>query len=49
MQGRINDPRYPENLFAKMSHIHDHPGGESTEIHYWENLLTGERFGFKFM
>ena len=48
MQGRINDPAYPEDTFAKMSHIHEHPGGWQTEIHYWEDLTSGVRSGFKF-
>ncbi|HVC78162.1 MAG TPA: RHS repeat-associated core domain-containing protein [Candidatus Micrarchaeaceae archaeon] len=48
MQGRIKDLRYPGWLYAKMSHIHVHPGGVTTEIHYWQNLVTGRRFGFKF-
>jgi len=48
MQGRIKDPRYPENVWAKMEHVHNHPGGGRTVIHYWENLRTGAREGFKF-
>ncbi|MDR3414385.1 MAG: RHS repeat-associated core domain-containing protein, partial [Formivibrio sp.] len=43
MQGGINDPAFPENVWAKMQHVH----GDTT-IHYWLNLLTGERTGFKF-
>ena len=31
-----------------MQHVHEHPGGTKTVIHYWENLLTGVREGFKF-
>jgi hypothetical protein len=48
MQGKINDPRYPENVWAKMQHVHPHPDGTQTVIHYWENLQTGAREGFKF-
>jgi RHS repeat-associated protein len=48
MEGRINDPRYPEDDWAKMSHVHVGPGGVRTEVHYWENLKTGVREGFKF-
>jgi hypothetical protein len=48
MQGKIKDPKYPEGVWAKMHHVHEHPGGAETVIHYWENLLTGAREGFKF-
>ena len=48
MLGKIKDPRFPEDVFAKMSHVHKTPGGETIEIHYWEKVTTGERFGFKF-
>ena len=48
MQGKINDPEYPEDVWAKMQHVHEHPGGSQSVIHYWENLETGAREGFKF-
>ena len=48
MQGKINDPRYPEAIWAKMQHVHQHPGGNQTVIHYWQNLQTGLSHGFKF-
>jgi RHS repeat-associated protein len=48
MQGRINDPKYPEGLWAKMQHVHEQPDGSQTVIHYWENIQTGAREGFKF-
>jgi hypothetical protein len=48
MLGKINDRRYPENVWAKMQHVHRHPDGTQTVIHYWENLQTGAREGFKF-
>jgi RHS repeat-associated protein len=48
MQGKINDPRYPEEVWAKMQHVHEHPDGTQTVIHYWQNLQTGAREGFKF-
>ena len=35
-------------LYAKMEHIHYHPGGEVSKIHYWKNLQTGRGYGFKF-
>jgi RHS repeat-associated protein len=43
MEGLIKDPQFPENIWAKMQHVH----GDTT-IHYWQNLQTGERIGFKF-
>jgi RHS repeat-associated protein len=48
MQGKIKDPRYPGNVWAKMQHIHENPDGTKSVIHYWENLQTGAREGFKF-
>lgn len=48
MQGKINDSKFPEDVWAKMQHVHEHPGGTQTVIHYWENLQTGVREGFKF-
>lgn len=49
MAGRINDPAYAEEIYAKMEHIHeDLQTGESIVIHYWQNLITGARDGFKF-
>ena len=47
-RGTINDPRYPENVWAKMQHIHQNPDGTKSVIHYRENLQTGAREGFKF-
>lgn len=48
MQGKIKDAKYPEDVWAKMQHVHEHPGGAMTIIHYWENIETGAREGFKF-
>ncbi|MGD9729510.1 MAG: RHS repeat-associated core domain-containing protein [Nitrospiraceae bacterium] len=48
MKGKINDPKFPENVWAKMQHVHDHPDGTQTVIHYWQNVQTGAREGFKF-
>jgi RHS repeat-associated protein len=48
MEGQIGDPDYPEDLWAKMQHVHENPDGSNTVIHYWENLETGLREGFKF-
>jgi RHS repeat-associated protein len=43
MQGAIKDSKFPEDVWAKMQHTHG-----NTTIHYWKNLKTGERTGFKF-
>lgn len=48
MQGAIMDPRYPEDVWAKMQHVHRNPDGTNIVIHYWENLESGVREGFKF-
>ncbi|GLQ93432.1 hypothetical protein GCM10007901_23830 [Dyella acidisoli] len=49
MAGRIKDPAFPEDVYAKMEHVHqDLVTGENIVIHYWEELLTGVRSGFKF-
>ena len=48
MQGKIKDPSYPEDAWAKMQHVHEHPGGTTTVVHYWQDLKTGARKGFKF-
>jgi hypothetical protein len=48
MEGKINDPEYPENVWAKMHHEHVNPSGSKIVVHYWENLVTGVRGGFKF-
>ncbi len=48
MEGQIKDPKYPEDVWAKMQHVHRNPDGTKITIHYWENLQTGAREGFKF-
>jgi RHS repeat-associated protein len=48
MEGKINDPEYPEDTWAKMQHLHENPDGTKIEIHYWENLENEIREGFKF-
>jgi len=49
MAGRIKDPAFPEDIYAKMEHVHrDLVTGENIVIHYWEELATGIRSGFKF-
>jgi len=45
----INDPKYQDGQWEKKLHEHTRLDGEkSKQIHYWENLQTGERHGFKF-
>lgn len=49
MQGLINDPAYPSDVWAKMQSVHfDQQTGRNIVIHYWKNLQTGAREGFKF-
>lgn len=31
-----------------MEHVHRHPDGTTTVIHYWQDIQTGAREGFKF-
>ncbi len=47
MEGRINDPQYPEDAWAKMEHVHRSLDGSKTTVHYWEYIETGLRAGFK--
>jgi RHS repeat-associated protein len=48
MEDRVKDPRYPPHEWSKKQHVHRSPNGRNTTIHYWENLITGARHGFKF-
>ncbi|MGE4240054.1 RHS repeat-associated core domain-containing protein [Ramlibacter sp.] len=49
MQGFIKDPAYPSELWAKMQAVHfDQQAGRNIVIHYWQNLQSGVREGFKF-
>ena len=53
MQGKIKQSyRFPEDQWAKMAHTHAHRDvlGNPYEsvIHFWQNLETGFRKGFKF-
>lgn len=47
MKDDIKDPHYPKDKWKKVEHIHKGPKG-NIEIHYWEDLVTGARHGFKF-
>jgi RHS repeat-associated protein len=48
MQGRINDPAFPEDQFAKMQWNHESLDGSNIVIHYWQEIGSGTKFGFKF-
>lgn len=48
MQGKINDPKFPADEWAKMQHLHTTPEGQNIVIHYWERLGDALRTGFKF-
>ena len=48
MPGAIKDPRFPADIWAKMQHMHETPGGGNIVIHYWQRLADGFRTGFKF-
>ena len=47
MEGKINDKNY-KDTHDKMSHVHEHPGGAQTEVHYWKNKTNSETTGYKF-
>ena len=47
MKGKINDPRYPENIWAKMEWTHKALDGSKTTVHFWQNTQTGAAHGFK--
>jgi len=48
MQGKINDPRFPADQWAKIQHVHTTPEGQNIVVHYWERLADSLRTGFKF-
>jgi RHS repeat-associated protein len=48
MEGEIKDPNFPEDVWAKMQAVRNNPNGTKTVIHFWQNLQTGLRMGFKF-
>lgn len=48
MEGKIKDPRFPPDEWGKKQHCHTSLDGVNTEIHFWENTVTGERLEFKF-
>jgi hypothetical protein len=49
MKDKIKDTRYPKDEFAKKRYVYrDTSDGKPIAIHYWEEIATGRRFGFKF-
>ena len=48
MQDKIKDPKYSKEEWKKMQYNHKSLDGVNTEVHYWENIETGEKIGFKF-
>lgn len=48
MQGLINDPRFPENAWAKMQLVVKSDNGVQAVVHYWKRLEDGFATGFKF-
>ena len=49
MKDEIQDPEYPKDRWQKMEHTHTSPEtGDKTVIHYWEEIKTALRHGFKF-
>lgn len=47
MQGKINDPRYPGNVWGKFQYVHHTLLGRKIIVHFWRNLQTGAEEGFK--
>ena len=48
MKDAIKDPRYTKN-WNKMQYIHYDPCGKNNiNIHYWENIFSKRKHGFKF-
>ncbi len=48
MENEINDPKYPKKDWKKQQYVHENFEGTGKTIHYWENIQTGEKHGFKF-
>jgi hypothetical protein len=47
MQGQINDPRYPGNVWGKFQYVHHRLLGGNITVHFWRNLQTGSEHGYK--
>jgi hypothetical protein len=49
MTGKIGDPSYHPNDWAKMEHVHKTPSGQNVTVHYWKNRADdAKNHGFKF-
>jgi uncharacterized protein RhaS with RHS repeats len=49
MEHTIKDPLFPKWAWAKMGVVVKNAVGKTvTEVHYWKNLITGTKLGFKF-
>jgi RHS repeat-associated protein len=48
MEQTIRDPNFPQDVYAKVQHVHRALDGTTITVHYWNNLVTGELTGFKF-
>lgn len=52
MEGMIKDLNYAEDKWAKMEHVHhiNSPWEkvEKVVVHYWKEIETGFKTGFKF-
>jgi RHS repeat-associated protein len=49
MKGEIKDPRFSENIWKKMQHVHEPlGGGKKSVVHFWQRIADGFRTGFKF-
>ena len=48
MKDDTNDPKYPKTEWKKMQYNHKSLDDINTELHYWENIQTGNQQDFKF-
>ena len=48
MSDKIKDPKFPKEEWKKMQYNHKSLDGINIEIHYWENIVSGEKVDFKF-
>ncbi|MBA4163082.1 MAG: hypothetical protein C0510_00395 [Erythrobacter sp.] len=47
MEGQINDPRYPEDVWGKYQYVHHRLFSGNITVHFWRNLQTGSEHGYK--
>lgn len=51
LEEEIKDPRYPKDKWKKVEHTHKRPKTQDlpdVHIHWWEEISTGKRHGYKF-